>query len=130
MGAMMFEQSTSGQARDKITDWVLRAGVALAFVLFGLEKFPSGPDSQWVRFFDQVGIGQWFRDFTGIIEVASGALVLLPATTRIGVAILAVTMAVASMIHIFVIHQPANAIITGALCLALIGFWRRMRTTN
>jgi putative oxidoreductase len=124
---MMFEEPTFGQERDKISDWVLRAGIALVFVIFGLVKFPSGPDTQWVRFFDQVGVGQWFLYFTGIVEVAGGALVLFPATTRIGSAILAGTMAVASMIHIFVIHQPANAIITGALCLGLVGFWRRMR---
>ena len=58
---------------------MLRAGIALAFALFGLEKFPSGADAHWVRFFDQVGVGQWFRYFTGI---------------------LATTMAVASAIHI------------------------------
>jgi hypothetical protein len=25
-----------------------------------------------VKFFDQIGIGQWFRYFTGIVEIASG----------------------------------------------------------
>jgi putative oxidoreductase len=122
----MFEESPSGHARDKIGDWVLRAGVAFAFVLFGFDKFPSGPGAPWVRFFDQVGVGQWFRYFTGIVEVAGGALVLFPATTRIGVAILAATMAVASVMHVFIIHQPANAIITGGLCLGLVAFWWRM----
>jgi uncharacterized membrane protein YphA (DoxX/SURF4 family) len=105
----------------------LRIGIAVAFVLLGSEKFPSGPDAHWVRFFDQVGVGQWFRYFTGLVEVASGALVLFPLTTRIGTLILAATMAVASVIHVFVIHQPANAIITGGLCLACIAFWWRMR---
>jgi putative oxidoreductase len=119
----MFEESTSGPAPDKIRDWVLRAGIALAFVLFGLDKFPSSPDAQWVRFFDQVGVGQWFRYFTGIVEVIGGALVLFPLTVRVGLTILATTMAVASAIHIFVIRQPANAIITGGLCLGLAAFW-------
>ena len=126
-GFLMFEGSTSNQSRDQIGEWVLRTGIALAFVLFGLDKFPSAPDAQWVRFFDQVGLGQWFRYFTGIVEVASGVLVLFPATTRIGVAVLAVTMAVASVIHVFVIHQPGNVIITGGLCLGLIAFWWSMR---
>src|SRR5579872_3585612 len=119
----MFEQPASDHAPDKIRDWVLRAGVGLVFVLFGLEKFPSGPESHWVQFFNQVGIGQWFRYFTGIVEVAGGALVLLPLTARTGLALLAITMAAASVIHVFVIHQPANVIITGALCLGISAFW-------
>ena len=119
----MFEETTSGQGPDRIADWVLRAGIALAFVLFGVEKFPSGAGAHWVRFFDQIGVGQWFRYFTGIVEVIGGALVLIPMTARIGLAILAMTMAVASAIHVFVIHQPANSIITGGFCLGLAAFW-------
>lgn len=121
----MFENVASGRAGDKIGDWVLRSGIAAAFILFGLDKFPAGPNAQWVRFFDQVGAGQWFRYFTGAVEVGAGFLVLFPRTTRIGLATLAVTMAVASMIHIFIIHQPANCVITGGFCLGLIAmFWR------
>ena len=123
----MFDHVASDQTRDKLGDWVLRFGVAAAFILFGFDKFPSEPGAQWVRFFNQVGIGQWFRYFTGIVEIAAGVLVLVPITARFGVAILAVTMAVASLIHIFVIHQPANVIITGGFCLGLTAFWWRMR---
>lgn len=121
----MFEDVSSGQSRDKIADWVLRFGIALAFILFGFDKFPSGQDTQWVRFFDQVGIGQWFRYVTGFVEICGGAMVVFPATSRTGTALLALTMAVASMIHILVIHQSSNAIITGALCVGLIAFWLR-----
>jgi len=123
----MFEEAASGQDRDKIGDWVLRGGVAVAFVVIGIEKFPSGPNGHWVKFFDQVGVGQWFRYFTGIVEVVGGTLVLIPVTTRVGLAILAATMAVASIIHVVVIHQPANTIITGGLCLGLaaLGWSRR-----
>ena len=119
----MFEEATSSQASDKIGDWVLRLGITLVFVLFGLEKFPSGPGAHWVRFFDQVGVGQWFRYFTGAVEIIGGALVSFPRTARVGLAILATTMAVASAIHVFVIRQPANAIITGGFCLGLAAFW-------
>jgi uncharacterized membrane protein YphA (DoxX/SURF4 family) len=121
----MFEDVTSDKAPDKIGDWMLHVGIALAFVLFGLDKFPSGADAQWVKFFNQVGVGQWFRYLTGIVEVTGGALVLIPVTARVGLAILATTMAVASAIHIFVIRQPANAIITGGLCVGLAAFWWR-----
>lgn len=123
----MFDQSVTSHARDNLGDWVLRSGVALAFVLFGLEKFPAGPGSYWVQFFNRVGVGQWFRYFTGVVELAGGVLVLFPATTRFGAAILATTMAVASLVHVFVIHQPANTLITGSFCLGLLAFWWRMR---
>lgn len=119
----MFEEATSARAPGWIGDWVLRGGVALAFVLFGLDKFPSGPGAQWVKFFDQVGIGQWFRYFTGIVEIAGAGLVLVPRSARLGLALLAITMLAASFIHVFVIHQPANSVITGGLFAVLLAFW-------
>ena len=36
----MLEDSYATENRDRISDWVLRGGVAFAFVLFGLDKFP------------------------------------------------------------------------------------------
>ena len=122
----MFDQSD--RAPDNITDWVLRGGVGLIFVLFGLEKFPSDPNAHWVQFFNQVGAGQWFRYFNGVVEVIGGALVVLPATARFGLALLALTMAAASAIHIFVIHQPANVLITGTFCIGLTALWWKKRT--
>lgn len=119
----MFEEAGSARAPDRIGDWVLRGGVALAFVLFGLDKFPSGANAPWVKFFDQVGVGQWFRYFTGVVEIAGAGLVLVPKSARLGLAILAATMLAASCIHVFVIHQPGNVIITGGLFVALLAFW-------
>jgi len=119
----MFDDSNSIRNPDKIGDWVLRVGIGLVFVLFGFEKFT---DASWVVFFNQVGFGQGFRYLTGIVEIAGGALLLIPPATRAGAAILAATMAVASLIHVFVLHQPQNVVITGVLCVGLIAFWRRM----
>jgi putative oxidoreductase len=120
----MFNESTPVPSRDKIGDWVLRVGIGLVFALFGREKFT---DPMWVSFFDQVGVGQWFRDFTGVVEMAGAALVLFPKTTRIGALILAITMVVASLIHVIVLRHPANVIITGLLCVGLFAFSLRMR---
>ena len=120
----MFSESVPVQSRDRIGDWVLRIGIGLVFGLFGREKFK---DPMWVQFFDQVGVGQWFRYVTGVVEIAGAVLVLFPKTTRIGALILAVTMAVASLIHVIVLRHPANVIITGLLCLGLVAFSSRMR---
>lgn len=126
----MFEEASSARAPDKIGDRVLRGGVALAFVLFGVDKFPSGPDAPWVKFFDQVGVGQWFRYFTGIVEIAGAVLVLIPRSARLGLAILAITMLTASFIHVFVIHQPGNVNITGGLFVLLVAFWWSKSTSR
>lgn len=119
----MFEQQGDREFRGSLSEWVLRAGIALAFVLFGLDKFPSGPGAPWVAFFAQIGVGQWFRYMTGIVEIGGGILVLIPPTVNAGLIVLAGTMTAASLIHIFVMKHPANAIITTAILGGLLAFW-------
>lgn len=126
----MFEATEKTANRDQLGDWILRGGVALMFVLFGLDKFPSHPGASWVQFFDQVGIGQWFRYFTGIVEVAGALLVLIPQTARWGLALLAVTMASAALIVTFRLGHPADAIISGLFCLILTAFWWTRRESR
>lgn len=119
----MFEDAAKTENRDQLGDWILRGGVALMFLLFGIDKFPSQPGTSWVRFFDQVGIGQWFRYFTGIVEIAGALLVLIPHTARWGLALLAATMASAALIVTFRLGHPADAIISGLFCLVLTALW-------
>lgn len=118
----MFEQAKAQGSRNAITDWVLRGGIAFAFVLFETEKFPSGPDGQWVKFFADVGVGQWFRYATGVVELLGAALVLIPWTVNAGLALLACTMAGAAFIHIFVLHHPFNAPIPLVILTGLVVF--------
>jgi uncharacterized membrane protein YphA (DoxX/SURF4 family) len=119
----MFEHTPKTEERDRLTDWVLRSGVALVFVLFGMEKFNSRPDASWVKFFSAVGFGQWFRYVTGIVEVVGGLLVLIPRIARAGLALLAITMAAAAMIVTFRLGRPADAIVSALFFLVLSGFW-------
>jgi uncharacterized membrane protein YphA (DoxX/SURF4 family) len=119
----MFEQSSSGEPRNQIADWVLRGAVAFTFVLSGLEKFPSGPGTQWVKLFGQIGLGQWFRYFTGVVEILGGVLVLIPWTARVGLAILAATMAGAALILDLVIGRPTDSIISTGFFIGLAAFW-------
>jgi putative oxidoreductase len=110
-----------------ITGWCLRIGVAGFFVLVGLEKFPSGPGAPWVALFDRIGLGQWFRVFTGVVEVAGGLLFASPRTTRVGAALLACAMVGAILVHVFVFKRPGNAVIPAAALAAvlIVGFRRR-----
>ena len=47
---------------DAVGRWIPRIGVALLFLAVGGSKFPS--HELWVRIFDPIGFGQWFRVFT------------------------------------------------------------------
>jgi uncharacterized membrane protein YphA (DoxX/SURF4 family) len=122
----MFEQAASRDPRNALTDWALRGGIAVAFVMFGADKFTDS-GHQWVKLFEQIGVGQWFRYFTGVVEVLGGVLVLIPWTVTAGLALLAATMAAAALIWVFVIGQPANGIVGGAICVGLVLFWLNRR---
>ena len=124
----MFEQASLREPRNVLGDWILRLGIALIFVLFGAEKFSSSPESPWVKLFQQIGIGQWFRVFTGVVEVLGGVLVLIPPTITAGVALLACTMSSAAIILIFVLGRPADSIFSASLFIGLAIFWWTRRS--
>jgi uncharacterized membrane protein YphA (DoxX/SURF4 family) len=119
----MFEETSVAEPRNKISDWVLRGGIALFFVLFGVEKFPSDPTGSWVKLFQQIGLGQWFRSFTGIVEILGGVLVLIPLTAQAGLALLAATMASAALILDLVIRRPQDSIISTGFFILLAALW-------
>lgn len=115
----MFEQATSESLRSVLVDWALRAAIAAAFVVFGVDKFRG---AEWPGIFQQIGIGQWFRYCTGVVEIVGGVLVLIPWTVTAGLALLACTMASAALILALVIGHPASMLIPLAFCLCLTLF--------
>jgi len=56
-----------------------------------------------VQEFGIIGLGQWFRYFTGTIEVTSAVLLLIPSLAAYGAAALFVTMIGAIVTHLFVV---------------------------
>ena len=121
----MFERAAAGEPRNPLGDWILRGAIALVFVYEGIDKF--GADSGWIRLFDQIGLGEWFRYFTGVVEVAGGVLVIMPWTVTAGLALLACTMASAALILAFVVGRPQDSVFSGALLIGLVLFWRGRR---
>jgi len=75
----------------------IRAVAALAFIAAGLAKLASV--EMMVATFDAVGVGQWFRYVTGIIEIGGAILLWLPGRQFYGGALLALTMVGAIMSH-------------------------------
>lgn len=118
----MFEESTAKSERGA-SDWLIRIGIALAFVYIGKDKFDGG---EWVTIFQQIGLGQWFRYFTGVVEILGGVLVAIPWTVTAGLALLACTMACAAVADFYVGH-PEFCMIPGGICVALVLFWIHRR---
>jgi uncharacterized membrane protein YphA (DoxX/SURF4 family) len=119
----MFEQATAPEPRNAMGDWVVRGGIGLFFIWVGADKFSPG----WVELFQQIGFGQWFRYFTGVVEILGGILVLIPWTMNAGIALLACTMASAALILIFVVGQPLESMPSGAIFIALTLYWLNKR---
>ena len=94
--------------------------IALIFVLAG---FDSG--SMWPAYFRDLGIGQWFRCFTGVVEIIAGVLVLIPPAATAGIALLAVTMAGATVANAIV--HPPNCFLSGVFAAVLTGIWWNRR---
>ena len=102
---------------DGIAAWLPRIAIAVAFAAIGVSKFR---DPMWVRLFAQIGIGQWFRYFTGSMQIAGALLTLVPRLSVIGIAMLAATMA-GAVITWIAFGRPFVTIIPGTLLLILVG---------
>jgi len=100
-----------------IRTWLPRVAIALVFVSVGRSKFR---DPMWVRLFGEIGLGQWFRVFTGVMQIASGVLVLIPRTSLAGMAMAACTMCGASIAWLTVLHAPANALVPATILALLL----------
>jgi uncharacterized membrane protein YphA (DoxX/SURF4 family) len=97
-----------------IVTWIVRALLALAFVSAGAAKL-IGVEAM-VMVFDQIGVGQWFRYLTGLIEVAGAILVVTPAFGLLGALLLACTMVGAVLSHLVLIGGSAiPALVLGLL---------------
>jgi hypothetical protein len=59
-----------------IIGWILAIVLALVFVLAGGVKLIGAPGM--VTEFAQIGIGQWFRIVTGLVEVSGAIGLLIP----------------------------------------------------
>ena len=101
-----------------LKSWAFRLIVAGLFISVGKGKFAE--HGQWVAIFAQIGFGQWFRYFTGVLQIAGGVLVLIPRTFPVGIIILACTMLGAMGAWLFFLGSPLTAIIPGALLLGLL----------
>jgi putative oxidoreductase len=101
-----------------IPGWLLSVLLALIFLAAGSMKLMSRP--VMVQEFAQVGLGQWFRYFTGIFEVAGAICMLVPPLSRWGAVVLAAVMSGAVVAHLTALHSsPALPAILLIMVLAV-----------
>ena len=105
------ERPTTSSREMDLGGWVLRIGVGAAFVLAGYSKLLTGPHAGWVKMFEQIGLGAWFRPFTGAWECLGGILFVFPRTMKFGVALMVSAMIGAIIAHMTVLHDPFSSII-------------------
>ena len=86
--------------------WLTQVALALMFLMAGGSKLAGVP--AMVSLFDQVGVGQWFRYVTGIIELTGGIALLIPSAAVFGAMLLIATMIGAIIVNVFVV--PASPV--------------------
>jgi putative oxidoreductase len=125
------EQKQAVERTDKIltwVDWTLRLVVAAILINQGFDKFGSRP--LWIRVFAAIGIGQWFRFATGVIEVAGAVLLLFPRATFVAVPVLVCTMVGAFLAQVFIIGLGPQTVLVAVLFTSLLAIgWRRAGTS-
>lgn len=107
----------------------IRALLTLAFAAAGTAKLMGVP--MMVETFDMVGLGQWFRYVTGVIEVGAAIMLWVPGLQAIAAALLVCTMIGASIAHLTVLPTPmVPAIVLGVLAAVTLWFNRGQLTAR
>ena len=105
----MFELDDTRSSRTPVGSAIRalpRIGLSALFIAIGYTKFNDDPRGEWYRMFEQIGIGQWFRYVTGIIQVAGGALMLFRRSRVAGATLLGCTMVGAAFVDLFIFGSP------------------------
>jgi len=103
----------------RIGAWTLQGIVAAAFLAAGVAKLAGAPFM--VQLFTQIGLGQWFRVATGVVEIIGAFALVYPRLASIGGLWLGGTMFFAVLTHLFVLHtSPAPAVVLGLLNVLIV----------
>ena len=104
--------------------WAVQIALAGMFLLAGGSKLAGTP--AMVALFDAVGIGQWFRYATGLIEVGSALALLVPAVAVFGALALAPTMIGAILTQLFIVR--GSPVLPAVLLVGVAAvIWARRR---
>lgn len=120
--AVSASSPSSPSATQRRIVWGVRVLLALAFGAAGVAKLAGVP--QMVEVFEAIGVGQWFRTVTGLVEVTGAVLLLVPATGFVGALLLTATMIGAVATHLLLIGGSAAPALVLGLLSAFVA-WRQ-----
>ena len=103
--------------------WIVQLATAAMFLFAGTLKVIGVP--MMVEEFARIGLGQWFRYFTGGLELVSAVLLLVPSLALFGALALATTMIGAILAHLFVLGGSPAVPVTLLASSAWIAWTRR-----
>lgn len=108
---------TRGRAAN-IALWVAQALLAALFAFAGLGKLLGSQEV--IAAFDQIGLGQWFRYFTGAAELSGAVGLLIPRLSGLAALGLVCVMIGAVIAHLLVLPPPVLALVPVALGSLLV----------
>ncbi len=117
------ETAATGRVRT-ITLWVLQIAAALAFLAAGGAKLAGA--GQMVAVFDKIGVGQWFRYLTGLLEVAGAIALFIPRYALYAAVTLMLVMAGAVFSHLTIVGGSPLPPIILLLLSATIAYLRNL----
>lgn len=121
----MSEQTSTAAKVGNIVVWILQILLAVQFVMNGYALFTD----QFVAKFDDIGFGQWFRYFTGVLEIGAALGLLVPRICGIAALALAGIMGGAALTELFLVtnggFKAATMPIIFMVCALVIAIYRR-----
>ncbi|ACL61403.1 DoxX family protein [Methylobacterium nodulans] len=106
-----------------ILAWSLQVLLALVFLAAGGTKLAGVP--MMVQVYDLIGVGQWFRIVTGLVEVAGAVALLVPGYAVFAAVWLGCTMVGAVLAHLLVLPTPAAPAVLLLVLCASVAWLRR-----
>jgi putative oxidoreductase len=98
--------------------WTFTTVAAAMFLLAGGLKLAGVPME--VQLFDAIGVGQWFRYLTGMLEIGGAVGLFVPAAAPFAALILATVMIGAIVTHLFIVGgSPLAPIVLFTIALAI-----------
>jgi putative oxidoreductase len=105
--------------------WAVKIILAVVFFAAGGAKLYGVP--MMVENFEIIGLGQWFRYFTGALEVIGAILILIPALSAFGAVLLCGIMVGATLAHSIVLPGPVVPAIVLFILSGIVAFAGRGR---
>jgi putative oxidoreductase len=119
---------TSGKGLS-VALWTMQVIGAAAFLAAGGTKLAGAP--LMVAEFQQIGLGQWFRYLTGLLEVAGAIGLLVPGLAFYGALLLVMVMCGALVAHLTVLGlSTATPAFVLLLLTGTIAYLRRLRSNR